>query len=143
MMVRESLSVIGEIVTIEAKDSIGHTHSLYPYRWEELAPSTIADKKRLGFDASLGYEPLKRSGGLQDSIGYTVEYPKVTVGSNDRVAYYHEFGTKNMPARSIFARAVVYSQVRISIYLREAVSSHLTGVAVSDAVISRLKRPGT
>ena len=49
----------------EAKDFIGHELA----EWKPLAPSTIAEKERLGFTGQVSAtDPLLRTGDMRDSI---------------------------------------------------------------------------
>jgi hypothetical protein len=92
------------VIALEAKDAIG----TYDFGWPQLSPFTQADRASRGFSPN---EPLKRTGELQESVVGEAEiaaYGAVgVVGSADPVAVFHEFGTKNMPARAIFSTAML------------------------------------
>ena len=97
----ETLMTVG---AQQARDAIG----TYEWGWTPLAAATMEDRVQKGFSAN---EPLKRTGALQASVVGESEPMAMgaegAIGSSDRIAYYHEFGTKNMPARSIFAMAMM------------------------------------
>lgn len=71
--------------------------------WAPLAEFTIQDRISQGFTPD---DPLLRTGEMRESIGYTVRGRVVDVGSNDWVAYWQEFGTPTIPARSFIGRAL-------------------------------------
>jgi phage gpG-like protein len=105
----ETVVVACRVVERKAKDLIGHPQD----QWPPLADRTIADKQRLGFTAKDDYSPLLRTGDLRDSISFEVEGLKGVVGSTDQVMVYHEFGTKNMPPRSVLTLATVSSRKKL------------------------------
>jgi hypothetical protein len=71
--------------------------------WKPLAPSTLAEKVRMGYSP----DPLLRSGDLRKSLtlrplGIERIYPhEVTAGTAVRYAHFHQDGTKRMPARKL------------------------------------------
>lgn len=71
--------------------------------WKPLADMTVEDRIAQGFTPD---DPLLRTGEMRESIGYRVEGRAVMVGSDDWVAYWQEFGTPTIPARSFLGRAV-------------------------------------
>lgn len=91
----------------EAKDLIGH---LQP-GWEPLAPSTIAQKDRLGFRPP-DYEPLLRDGTMRDSIvGGNMGMIAANVycgivASPSKIALWQEMGTAKIPPRPFISKAV-------------------------------------
>jgi phage gpG-like protein len=84
-----------KILQTEAKRVLG----TYDYGWPALKPSTIAGK-------STGDSPLLETGDLRDSIECDVQNDKAYVGSNDKKALFHEFGTSRIPPRPFFGGAV-------------------------------------
>jgi phage gpG-like protein len=100
----------------EAKAFIGHELE----EWQPLAPSTVAEKQRLGYTGQISEtDPLLRTGRLRDSLRAEAESTSAgatgIVGSDDPVAVWQEFGTPHIPPRpfigptgiSIVARAHV------------------------------------
>ena len=73
--------------------------------WAPLAASTIADKRTLGFSGPY-YSPLLREGEMQDSISFETNYLTGLMGSDDKVAYWQEFGTSKMPPRPFIGPAM-------------------------------------
>jgi len=72
-------------------------------RWKPLAPSTIKQRKRLGYWPG---QILTRTGRLRSSINYRAGRDHVAVGTNVIYAAIHQFGGKagrghraNIPAR--------------------------------------------
>lgn len=96
--VNESVKRSCEIIVDEAKDAIG----TYKFGWPQLAPSTQAQRVRLGYPAN---EPLLRTGELRDSISYTVDGSVGYVFSTSPVAVWMELGTVRIPPRPFLAGA--------------------------------------
>ena len=76
-------------------------------QWQPLRPSTVADRRRLGYP---GEHPiLVREGNLMASVTqrgaagnvFEVGPNSLVLGTTDRKAKYHQFGTRRMPARKI------------------------------------------
>lgn len=68
------------------------------FRSESLRPEPWAPRKPSKHDD--GHPLLIRSGALRQSVGWRLEGAgAVAVGSDREYAAYHQFGTKNMPAR--------------------------------------------
>lgn len=76
-------------------------------QWQPLRPSTVADRRRLGYP---GEHPiLVREGDLLASVTirgaagnvFEVGANSLVLGTTDRKAKYHQFGTRRMPARKI------------------------------------------
>ena len=65
-------------------------------KWKELAPSTIKERKRLGYydKDTDSCEILVRTGELKDSITYDAGKDYVTVGTDKVYAAIHQFGGK-------------------------------------------------
>ena len=119
------LAEIGEAASHIAKDLIGQE---FP-GWPPLAPSTIAEKTRLGYVGQVSAtDPLLRTGSLRDSITFEVEELAVTVGSPEPVAAYQEFGTsRGIPPRPVFMSSVMLVEPVAESILGETVVKLLTG----------------
>lgn len=113
--VERETRLLVEEAAIEAKALIGHELE----EWPPLAPSTIAEKRRLGFTGQVSEtDPLLRTAQLRDSISADAEATPSgaigMVGSDDPASVFQEFGTSRIPPRpfigptgiSIVARAV-------------------------------------
>lgn len=115
------------VIENEAKGEIGHYQPAvgeFP-AWAPLAPSTEAEKARLG--APLG-APLLRHGGLYASFQHEVESPEEgVVGSTDPTLVYHEFGTSKMPPRPVLGPAVVRTREKVQQILGQAIVEGILG----------------
>lgn len=91
--------------------SLAQPMPVYFPAWEPLAQSTIDDKTTLGFGPP-DYQPLYRTGQMEQSISGAAVGLVGAVGSTDPVAVYHEFGAPqaNLPPRPFLARAVAEIQ---------------------------------
>jgi phage gpG-like protein len=67
----------------------------YEYGWPPLKPATVARK-------STGDSPLLETGELRDSIERDVQDHVAYVGTNNKKALWHEFGTSRIPPRPFF-----------------------------------------
>lgn len=76
-------------------------------QWQPLRPSTVLDRRRLGYP---GEHPiLVREGDLLASVTirgaannvFQVGPNSLVLGTTDRTARWHQFGTRRMPARRI------------------------------------------
>ena len=98
-----------KLIEEEAKRVLGS----YDYGWEQLAPSTQAERQRLGFTPN---DPLLRTGDLKNSIEKTEaqrEGPMAVVayvGSNSPYAAAQELGTATIPARSYLGGATMHEE---------------------------------
>lgn len=116
-----------EGAAVEAKAMIGHELP----EWPPLAPSTVAEKARLGFTGQVSdTDPLLRTGRLRDSIkaeaeaiGYLVEG---VIGSDDSVAADQELGTSKIPPRPFLAPAMMSVEPRAATALGELTVRALT-----------------
>ncbi len=122
------------IVESDAKGQIGHYQAeagRFP-AWAPLAPSTEAEKARIGAPADA---PLLRTGGMRDSFSHELESDtEGVVGSTDPTLIYHEFGTSKMPPRPVLGPAVFNNRDRIEKILGHAiVEGILGGEVVPDA----------
>lgn len=77
---------------------------LYAGGWAPLASSTISEKARAGYG---GQPILVRTGELAQSLAggsgsvKQVTPTSLTVGTDDPIAKYHQYGTRKMPQRKI------------------------------------------
>lgn len=86
---RVALLEIGNIVKKNAREAI---------KDPALRPSTWAPRKK-----NYKHPPLLKSTNMWNGIDYKVTGPDtVVVGTPHEYAIYHQFGTKNMPARPFF-----------------------------------------
>lgn len=81
-------------------------------QWHDLAPSTVAEKERLGYTNQISpTDPLLRTGEMRGSIESDAEkgdfWVDGVIGSNDKVALYQEMGTKTIPPRPFLAAAMI------------------------------------
>jgi HK97 gp10 family phage protein len=118
-----ALAKIGEHAAIKAAEMIGHELP----QWPPLAQSTVAEKQQLGYVGHVSAtDPLLRTGELRDSIRFEVEGLTVTVGSHEKIAAYHEFGTPRMPPRPFLAPAMLATFPYAEKVLEEAAVRLLT-----------------
>ena len=104
------LEAVGSKIERDAKEIIGHyQHSdTGPFpEWEELAPSSKADRVSKGFTPN---DPLLRTGALRDSINHEVRGRSVAVGSDLDIAIYQEMGTATIPPRPFLRIAAFRSK---------------------------------
>ncbi len=127
----EGLERALEIIETDAKASLGHyQEQAGPFAaWEELAPSTQAERARLGYAEN---EPEHRTGRMGDTIEHTVINPgrDGEVGSNDQILEWQELGTANMPPRSIIGGAAVRKEQEACEAIEGRVISALVGEEV-------------
>ena len=83
-----------KILQEEAKRELG----TYQPGWPRLKPATIARK-------STGDSPLLETGELRDSIQREVQQHVAYIGSNNKKALFHEFGTSRIPPRPFLGTA--------------------------------------
>ena len=101
----EGLKKASELLVHEIRDEIGHYQGAVNGlpAWAELAERTQEERVKAGFTPD---DPLRRSGGLADSFGYTIQGHESSVGSPDPVAAWQENGTPDA-AHPIPPRAAV------------------------------------
>lgn len=85
-----------KILQAEAKRVLG----TYEYGWPPLKPATVARK-------SAGDSPLLETGELRDSIERDVQPHVAYVGSNNKKATWHEYGTSRIPPRPFLGPTAV------------------------------------
>lgn len=111
----------------DAKAQIGHYQpevGAFP-AWADLAPSTEAEKARMGAPADA---PLLRTGGLYASFRHDVVSPmEGVVGSTDPTMVFHEFGTPKMPPRPVMGPAVLRTTPQVKRILGAAVVQGILG----------------
>jgi len=66
-------------------------------RWAALAPSTLAQKRRLGYPDSI----LTRTGKMRRSVNSVADARGVLIGVDVPYAIFHQQGTRKMPQRRI------------------------------------------
>ena len=90
---------------IEEVEAIFAREGIAP-RWRALAPSTVAEKRRLGLDNGI----LRRTGKLYraytDGSGARVSDTRFSYTVDVLYASYHEDGTRNIPQRQVFGQIV-------------------------------------
>ena len=95
--------------------------------WAPLAQSTIDDKQRGGYRTPA---PLLRDGGLKKSFGHKVEpiFDGVEgkLGSSDETMIYHEHGTSRMPPRPVIGPALMMTEEKLGLALKELAIRTLT-----------------
>ena len=97
---------IGALVQPLAAEYIGHEMP----EWAPLAPSTIAEKEKLGYVGQVSAtDPRLRTGADRDSIGVTVEGLQLAVGSSREIFRYQELGTAHIPPRPVLEPAMEHS----------------------------------
>lgn len=104
------LEAVGSKIEKDAKEIIGHYQrsDTGPFpEWEELAPSSKADRVSKGFTPN---DPLLRTGALRDSINHEVRGRSVAVGSDLDIAIYQEMGTATIPPRPFLRIAAFRSK---------------------------------
>ena len=112
MVVPMAVDHAAKLIQDEAKRVLGS----YDYGWQQLAPSTQAERQRLGFTPN---DPLLRTGDLKNSIEKTEakrEGPLAVVayvGSNSPYAAAQELGTATIPARSYLGGATMHEEAKI------------------------------
>ena len=106
---RVGMRSAGNLLVETAKDLIGTEDA----SWPPLAPSTVEEKRRLGYTGRVSEtDPLLRTGSLRASIVAQSEAAglgrgTVLIGSPDPVAAYQEFGTdRGIPPRPFIGAAL-------------------------------------
>lgn len=96
------LAKIGELTATMAAEYIGHEMP----EWPPLAPSTVAEKERLGYTGQVSpTDPLLRTGEMRDSIKVEIAGLEIAIGSTNKTALYQEMGTSRIPPRPFLALA--------------------------------------
>ncbi|NRD80287.1 hypothetical protein HPT25_23475 [Bacillus sp. BRMEA1] len=101
--------------------------------WATLAEATIKQKERAGGgeDPLIGHY-LSKSGGraggkLRGSILVQIGVMEATVGTNDKIGTYQEFGTSRIPPRPFLRPALYQNQSEIMMAFRKAMLDTLNG----------------
>jgi HK97 gp10 family phage protein len=101
--------------------------------WAPLAESTIKQKERAGGgeDPLIGHYVSKRGGRaggqLRGSILTQIGVMEATVGTNDKIGTYQEFGTSRIPPRPFLRPALYQNQAEIMTAFRKALLDTLNG----------------
>lgn len=152
--VKKALHEGAEVIKQEAKDEIGHYQaSSGPFEaWPSLSPSTLdgytnGKGRHFPGKVELGYappdNPLLRTGAMRDAIEASVGDHEAVIGVPDRVvgsgtledpernvgdiAFWHEFGTTRMPARSFLGRAAHKKAKEVAHLIGRAFFCGITG----------------
>jgi hypothetical protein len=125
--VTETLLTTMESVALEAKAYIGHEMS----EWPPLAPSTIAEKSRLGYTGRLSAtDPLLRTGEMRESIGAYAVGSVGVVGSPNKKALWMEMGTLrstgSAPPRPFLSLAMSRVEPQAKLFFGELAVALLT-----------------
>jgi phage gpG-like protein len=94
------LDQIGDFIFSIIQESFAEGKQPSGAKWEALAASTIRLKIRSGFPA----QPLVRTGRLKNGVMVQLEDKQVSISFSlelQRIAQYHQQGTKNAPARPL------------------------------------------
>jgi phage gpG-like protein len=108
---KEELAVPTEIVMVAAEKIAKEAIGTYEFGWPQLAESTQAERTAKGYSSN---DPLLRDGTLKGSISHEVELTMTgaegVLGSGEKTALYHEFGTsRNLPPRPFLSEALMRS----------------------------------
>lgn len=101
--------------------------------WAPLADSTIQQKAKAGGaeDPLIGHYVGKTSGRpggqLRNSVLVKVGPMEATIGTNDKIGEYQEFGTSRIPPRPFLRPALYQEQGFIKTGFREAIINTLNG----------------
>lgn len=131
------LEKAAKLVEKTAKSEIGHLQpEVGPFpEWAELADSTKEEKARLGYFFNDDYNPLLRTGELQESYTHEVKGLEAVIGSKSDIAVYHEFGTPKMPPRPVLGPAAFRNKEKIRAIIGvAAVSGLLGGEAIHESL---------
>lgn len=113
---RKSLKEVGEVVSAEARKSVGvYQSGIGPFpAWAGLADSTIERKSRSGLGMGGNPNtPLYATGRFKQSIAYKAENQSVTIGTNVPYIVHTEVGTSKMPPRPVFGPAALRALPRL------------------------------
>lgn len=90
-------------IAAEAAEYLGHELP----EWPALAPSTVAEKTRLGYVGQVSAtDPGLRTGEMQRSIEGAADFDGFTIGSREKKMLYFEIGTSRQPPRPALALAL-------------------------------------
>lgn len=116
-----------QVIEADAKAQIGHYQpevGAFP-AWADLAPSTEAEKARMGAPADA---PLLRTGALYASFSHELlGNGEGVVGSTDPTMVFHEFGTAKMPPRPVMGPAVLRTTPQVKKLLGATVVQGILG----------------
>lgn len=125
-----ALEAATKLIQKHAKSKIGeYQPEAYPFApWQDLAPSTITEKQRLGYTGQVSEDdPLLRTGEMRESIERSVGLTSGFVGSNSDVMVWQELGTRHIPPRSVLGGAAVEKADEVAEIVGEAVMIALRG----------------
>lgn len=119
------------LVEATAKAEIGtyQISDMGPFNpWPQLAPSTIAEKRSLGYADEENDNPLLRTGEMRDSIAHESAPTGFCVGSPSEILVYQELGTsRGLPPRPVLAPALYRSTKAILKLIGRAVEKRTAG----------------
>jgi hypothetical protein len=116
-----------DVVLEATRENIGvyQRSDTHPFEeWPELSEATKADRLAHGYSEN---DPLLRSGGMRDTYEISVAGTHGAVGSDDMIAFWQEFGTTSIPARSHVGMAGARNEERCSYMMAEPVIAALVG----------------
>ncbi len=97
-----------------AKDAIG----TYKFGWAPLGPAAVAKH---------GDTPLLDTGELKASITHNSDRHEGYVGSDNKKATWHEFGTSKIPARPFLGGAVAHDGQKAADMIANGALKSITG----------------
>ena len=96
---------VAKPLLIEEVEAIFAREGINP-RWRPLAPSTVAEKRRLGLDNGI----LRRTGRLYraytDGSGARISDTRFSYTVDVPYAHFHEEGTSRIPQRQVFGQVI-------------------------------------
>ena len=126
----EGLEKSVKLIEKSAKDEIGHLQpAVGNYNaWAELTDVTKADKEAKGYVFNEDYNPLYRTGGLQDSISHEVGELEAVTGSTSELMPFFEYGTSKMPPRPVIGPAAFKNREKIKSIIGLAAFGGIAGI---------------
>jgi hypothetical protein len=126
----KGLDKVGDMVARDAKRRIGRYQDevgQFP-EWKELADATKADRVQQGFSKN---DPLLRTGDMRDSVEFSRESDRVTIGSTSKIALWQELGTSEskhpIPPRPFLGPALFVNAEEAAKTVAEEVAIWLVG----------------
>lgn len=125
------LDHVAKVIEQDAKAELGHYQNEVGHfpAWEQLAPSTQADRVRQGYTPN---DPGLRSGEMQQSITHDTDVLEAMIGSDDQNLVWFELGTEKQPPRPVFGPAV---------FKRKELIQKIIGAAAVSGLIGRSRLP--
>ena len=107
-------------VAEECRSAIG----TYRYGWEPLADATMEERSRRGYPAD---EPLLVTGELRNSIEWNCDEHRGYVGSDNPKMIWHEWGTRDIPARPVLGPSIEAARPAVEKVLRDIAKAVAAG----------------